>query len=1207
MFETRIACVLFLLPTLGICLKERPKKDVFDFAFNLKDTESEMKEEDWKKCQHPGDIRNGRTEVWGEGLLLEFECEEGFFAIGITHGACDVISGKWTITPPVCVASGCPQISPPRRGVVTYKHNGGVAEITCRPGYYLVGSSFLICENGQWTGIFPFCAVNAKARTEIRRNIKVSKTDANLKRADETCFQQHVEPPTVPNAIMTTSYVFSTYISRYIMVAIYTCVGGYKLANKYANKLYCSNSVWSAVVRPICKSDNNPCKKSNGGCAHICIPKKDTFACSCSTGYTLGHDYRSCQDIDECLLENGGCEQECLNTFGSYSCTCASGFMVNGTTCVDIDECSNKGGSECPGPCVNFPGSYKCNCNITGYKSSSADYFCQDIDECLVNNGGCDDLCINKRGFYDCRCEKRGWKLDKDDHTCIDVNECERYGQHLCRYGHCVNTEGSFRCVCNPGFQPNKHGMFCKDVDECNVNNGGCEYGCKNTFGSFDCYCDQHGYKLAEDKFHCEDRDECQESSADCEHICVNTVGSFRCQCSQLGKVISADNRTCTECASDHYYNRRDGRCHPCPIHAAVPESARRSIALSVEDCRCVQGFTGDPSRNIPCTDIDECLGNLLGCSYGCENFEGYAKCVCPRGYSTDIDGVICRDVDECQNDTGGCNHKCINTDGSFFCQCNGSGYYMMDDRLTCIDINECNDPNYCSHGCENNDGGVTCTCATGYHLDADGRTCVDTDECTMGTSPCEQLCQNTVGSFECYCKGNGFTLSRDQKKCIDINECMEGDSVCDEECINTRGSYICQCDKRGYHTGPDGVSCVDRDECQEYNGTICDHTCLNIPGSYRCECRPGYRSKGRSCLACPVGYFRGDLDNVCERCPSFSLTNGTAKTSIDDCFCRLGYWGDPSRNITCVDIDECETDFGCSFRCINTRGSAYCVCEPGFRLVEDGKTCIDIDECLSPGICEGKCFNSVGAYRCECPPGQFQQRRRCINCPVGMYKNSSHTGALCEKCPVNSITKKPGSTSVASCVCVKGYTGNPAKGIKCIDYDECTFNNGNCSQICNNYAGGFYCSCHQTYTLLADKTTCRKTFCNPLAKVQFGHVSPWSCYSKTASRLRKGMLCSFRCTRGYQLQGKRYRVCQNNGTWSGSDVTCVPKRCEGLHQLAHGQVRPISCLSDKVPFRKRCLYMCNPGFRLIGRMVTRCKANQQWSSTTIPKCVPRR
>ena len=32
---------------------------------------------------------------------------------------------------------------------------------------------------------------------------------------------------------------------------------------------------------------------------------------------------------------------------------------------------------------------------------------------------------------------------------------------------------------------------------------------------------------------------------------------------------------------------------------------------------------------------------------------------------------------------------------------------------------------------------------------------------------------------------------------------------------------------------------------------------------------------------------------------------------------------------------------------------------------------------------------------------------------------------------------------------------------------------------------------------------------------------------------------CTFMCNAGYDLNGSGTRTCQNNGNWSGSDVTC--------------------------------------------------------------------
>ena len=40
-----------------------------------------------------------------------------------------------------------------------------------------------------------------------------------------------------------------------------------------------------------------------------------------------------------------------------------------------------------------------------------------DINECLVNNGGCDHFCRNTVGSFECGCRK-GYKLLTDERTC---------------------------------------------------------------------------------------------------------------------------------------------------------------------------------------------------------------------------------------------------------------------------------------------------------------------------------------------------------------------------------------------------------------------------------------------------------------------------------------------------------------------------------------------------------------------------------------------------------------------------------------------------------------------------------------------------------------------------------------------------------------------------------------------------------------------
>lgn len=102
------------------------------------------------------------------------------------------------------------------------------------------------------------------------------------------------------------------------------------------------------------------------------------------------------------------------------------------------------------------------------------------------------------------------------------------------------------------------------------------------------------------------------------------------------------------------------------------------------------------------------------------------------------------------------------------------------------LDINECSDGTHeCSDDCYNTEGSYTCTCdGTGYEVDDDGVTCVgellymvcegfneclfiilDINECDKSNGGCDHKCNNTDGSFNCYCN-NGFVLDSDNIGC---------------------------------------------------------------------------------------------------------------------------------------------------------------------------------------------------------------------------------------------------------------------------------------------------------------------------------------------------------------------------------------------------------------------------------------------------------
>lgn len=132
--------------------------------------------------------------------------------------------------------------------------------------------------------------------------------------------------------------------------------------------------------------------------------------------------------------------------------------------------------------------------------------------------------------------------------------------------------------------------------------------------------------------------------------------------------------------------------------------------------------------------------------------------------HNNSIDISIC-DIDEClqQNDCD-FNAQCINNNGSYSCECN-YGYKNVPESIPgtkCTDIDECDTPaESCplKMDCTNEIGGYFCTCNTGYTHEIDTScsnrncrnytSCFDIDECDEDNGGCQQICENTPGTYK--------------------------------------------------------------------------------------------------------------------------------------------------------------------------------------------------------------------------------------------------------------------------------------------------------------------------------------------------------------------------------------------------------------------------------------------------------------------------
>ena len=120
------------------------------------------------------------------------------------------------------------------------------------------------------------------------------------------------------------------------------------------------------------------------------------------------------------------------------------------------------------------------------------------VNECLTNNGGCDQVCTDTTGSFMCSCNN-GFTLNNDERTCTDINECLLNTDNCPESSTCINNPGGFTCGCNPGFVS---GGNCVDINECSTGTHNCQQTCTTTVGSFTCSCSS-GFTINSDQRTC--------------------------------------------------------------------------------------------------------------------------------------------------------------------------------------------------------------------------------------------------------------------------------------------------------------------------------------------------------------------------------------------------------------------------------------------------------------------------------------------------------------------------------------------------------------------------------------------------------------------------------------------------------------------------------------------------------------------------------
>ena len=491
----------------------------------------------------------------------------------------------------------------------------------------------------------------------------------------------------------------------------------------------------------------SPCDSSNNTCNDdmTCIAVGMEHYCVCPDGYTEDQNGTACIDIDECINPQfyGSCDAnaDCINRNGSFGCKCRLGFFQSGDACFEINECDGT---------INWV--------VEGQLQECKAGVCASTQTCIYRNMSSDGSGNNNTTLI-CAC-------DDSDNSAIDcveaimeviqteenvttaisiplyvtvnttinatTNNKTKFVHNCTESATCKNTAGSYKCICQEGFESNDGGWNCHDVDEC-LENSTCHSNatCSNTDGSFRCEC-KLGFN-GNGLNNCSDVDECSLKSVNCSQnsVCVNTLGGYFCACldgfHRNGTLLCEDRNECS--------NSVLNKCHP---------KASCQNYFGGYGCSCITGYSGNGFR---CSDIDECKINSIMCGEhaSCYNTLGSYKCKCDPGWSGD--GQNCTNIDECSLGLHTCveNSYCTDNQGSYTCSCS-SGWkrQWFEPYGRC---SRCDPVHFCSgHGqCLRNG---TCDCLS-YYSGQNCSVCMPDVRCS-GHGTCDF-------NGSCYCE-HGWT-----------------------------------------------------------------------------------------------------------------------------------------------------------------------------------------------------------------------------------------------------------------------------------------------------------------------------------------------------------------------------------------------------------------------------------------------------------------
>ena len=226
-------------------------------------------------------------------------------------------------------------------------------------------------------------------------------------------------------------------------------------------------------------------------------------------------------------------------------------------------------------------------------------------------------------------------------------------------------------------------GDVCMDVNECAVNNGGCEQICTNTIGSRTCSCGT-GYSQSS-ATGCSDIDECGGGTNSCLQQCENVNGSFTCACMSGFTLDAQDRVSCiqTSCGipptsfsgTESVFAGAELLSGEILVYACMP--GYTSTGLAGGDMNVIlRCYDNGTLAEVRCLDVDECVIGNGNCVSECHNLVGGVVCGCPRGQVLSKNGSVCIEILDLL-EQGTPNNGAVFIEGEVYMHGDGTNMYV--------------------------------------------------------------------------------------------------------------------------------------------------------------------------------------------------------------------------------------------------------------------------------------------------------------------------------------------------------------------------------------------------------------------------------------------------------------------------------------------------------------------------------------------------